>query len=612
MHMLSKIYNEFHHFITGDNASSRGTSPYGRGPMFENQALLHLAIKENDIYAVKHFLHSKKWAQLQAPDKMGRTPLHWALAVGTSEVARLILKNANKSMINAYDKYWRTALHYAAMAGKNDIVKILFIKGARINAKDKQGMTPLHYAAQNSNPFLIHSLIARGARKHIKDKNKKMPHDVAVCWKSPPEIIHHLNPLTKTQLKKHLVNQAPYQYSYQDHYDCDMELKSSKSGHSPQGLKLQRLPMPFLGVSLDFLSATPRRQPLPTPKERSMEAIVKLELERETNQAKLMVMQNLNVGNSRFTHVKTQQEAQKHNMALSALLMRQRTRKEGEMTKRMAERQRLNNLDSQRYKSSSITQSKVSLDGNIVYGSTTPTKGRRKEQDMTKEMAERQKLSDLNSKQYKSGGITQSKVGLDGNIIYGSTTPMKGQRKEQNMTQKMAVMQKLSNLNSEWYKHGSKTLSKVGFPGNGQSRSTTPIPPPTKGKGSNIGVVEIEGGVLSLYEWWKSRGKSLKGLQQSTPFLRPTSRNIDAPPRSLHQGKSSDCFGLRDRRKIVVKKTYTYPFLRDPLRIPMPSRLALTEFKGTSDRQNHLNEKRAKALNIHQCVDKEKLRSQWL
>jgi hypothetical protein len=48
---------------------------------------LHQAVKENDIRSIRSLVEGG--AKVQAPDKIGRTPLHWALVFGHEEAARV-------------------------------------------------------------------------------------------------------------------------------------------------------------------------------------------------------------------------------------------------------------------------------------------------------------------------------------------------------------------------------------------------------------------------------------------------------------------------------------------------------------------------------------------
>lgn len=143
---------------------------------------LHQAVKENDIRSIRSLVEGG--AKVQAPDKIGRTPLHWALVFGHEEAARVLIINTPKRALDARDGFGCTALHYGAATGRTQVARILIERGAAINALDSNKRTPLHLAAQNVNPDMVELLTSRGADKSLADVKGALPFDVATDWNS--------------------------------------------------------------------------------------------------------------------------------------------------------------------------------------------------------------------------------------------------------------------------------------------------------------------------------------------------------------------------------------------------------------------------------------------
>lgn len=122
-------------------------------------------------------------ASINAKDKFGLTPLHYAAGIvagidgpkltddgwnGTDGAttffceivtARLLAKGADAKI---RDNKGRTPLFYASSP---EIAKALLAKGADINAKDKAGHTPLYYVNAEYSPELARFLRQHGAKK---------------------------------------------------------------------------------------------------------------------------------------------------------------------------------------------------------------------------------------------------------------------------------------------------------------------------------------------------------------------------------------------------------------------------------------------------------------
>ncbi|CAB0044676.1 unnamed protein product [Trichogramma brassicae] len=106
--------------------------------------------------------------EVDALDKLGRTPLHLALATGCKKrlVQALLDNGANANRANAEGS---TPLHIVCRRDQlddDDSAKMLLLEivaQVDIDAKDKKGRNPLQWAVANLRPDLIDALLARGA-----------------------------------------------------------------------------------------------------------------------------------------------------------------------------------------------------------------------------------------------------------------------------------------------------------------------------------------------------------------------------------------------------------------------------------------------------------------
>ncbi|GHT91615.1 hypothetical protein FACS1894122_04320 [Alphaproteobacteria bacterium] len=133
--------------------------------------LLHRAAKEGKKDMAKLLLPK---SNVNARDRGGKAPLHFAAEMGCDKVADILLERP-KINVNAKDAEGKTPLHFAAANGRDKVVLILLDKGkANVDRKDMEGKTPLHYAAVNGHSKVIELLFARKAIVK-KDKNGKTP-----------------------------------------------------------------------------------------------------------------------------------------------------------------------------------------------------------------------------------------------------------------------------------------------------------------------------------------------------------------------------------------------------------------------------------------------------
>jgi hypothetical protein len=107
---------------------------------------------------------------VQARDVRGRTPLHYAAWVGSSECMQHICKvlNVQKTSVDTADECGWTPLHLACAAGNSTCIDMLLVAGAKADCADLCGWTPVHFAAQVRSPTLsMHGLADKHGLKTL-------------------------------------------------------------------------------------------------------------------------------------------------------------------------------------------------------------------------------------------------------------------------------------------------------------------------------------------------------------------------------------------------------------------------------------------------------------
>ena len=79
------------------------------------------------------------------------------------------LIDKNPELVNAKDKDGRTPLHWACRGVHLDVVEFLVDKGADVKAEDNNKIVPLHSLATRNNAAAIEVLTAKGANVDAKD-----------------------------------------------------------------------------------------------------------------------------------------------------------------------------------------------------------------------------------------------------------------------------------------------------------------------------------------------------------------------------------------------------------------------------------------------------------
>jgi ankyrin repeat protein len=105
----------------------------------------------------------QRGADIEAKDSIASaTLLHTAAKYNNCGIAALLLTHQNSPDVNAADKYGRTPLHYASKHGR-EIIELLIAHGAAVDSRDDIGRTPLHWAIHGRNYELVPTLLAHGA-----------------------------------------------------------------------------------------------------------------------------------------------------------------------------------------------------------------------------------------------------------------------------------------------------------------------------------------------------------------------------------------------------------------------------------------------------------------
>ncbi|PKS12260.1 hypothetical protein jhhlp_001560 [Lomentospora prolificans] len=110
---------------------------------------------------------------INAKDRGGWTPLHWASYKGhDTTVQQLLAAGADVNMKDE-DRSGQTPLHLASSRGHDTIVQQLLAAGADVNMKDRDGSgwTPLHWASCNGHDTTVQQLLAAGADVNMKNGN---------------------------------------------------------------------------------------------------------------------------------------------------------------------------------------------------------------------------------------------------------------------------------------------------------------------------------------------------------------------------------------------------------------------------------------------------------
>eukprot|EP00079_Xenopus_tropicalis_P038119 XP_017951890.1 PREDICTED: neurogenic locus notch homolog protein 1-like [Xenopus tropicalis] len=136
------------------------------------ETALHLAARFSRQDAVKCMLDAG--ADTNVQDKLGRTPLHTAIAADALGVFQTLLR-CRQTDIDARMNDGSTPLILAARLPVQNMVEELVSCGADLGAADTRGKSALHWAAAVNNAAAVKTLLCNGANKDLQDKRDETP-----------------------------------------------------------------------------------------------------------------------------------------------------------------------------------------------------------------------------------------------------------------------------------------------------------------------------------------------------------------------------------------------------------------------------------------------------
>lgn len=146
--------------LVGGSANLNAIDKEGKTPLHWAASNGHATVVRA-LFQKKRLFSDKPEALAGPFDKEGKTPLLEASSRGYTEVVRVLL--ANGADTNARVRSTNTALMEAARGGHVEIMKMLIANGADVNTCNDAGFTALHMAAMAKQPAAVELLIKNGA-----------------------------------------------------------------------------------------------------------------------------------------------------------------------------------------------------------------------------------------------------------------------------------------------------------------------------------------------------------------------------------------------------------------------------------------------------------------
>jgi hypothetical protein len=141
---------------------------------YDSKSLVHIAAFECHSAVLEFLLSSSCIAQLNAPDRAGRTPLHLTAALGDEDGARILLRHG--AFLDLRDEWGNTPLHLAAKHNQSEAGIVLLQAGADSKIRNNEGCLAFDICEAPSTLELFHSAKANYAdRKSLTYRPTILP-----------------------------------------------------------------------------------------------------------------------------------------------------------------------------------------------------------------------------------------------------------------------------------------------------------------------------------------------------------------------------------------------------------------------------------------------------
>ncbi len=118
-------------------------------------------------------------AEVNAQDDDGYTPFFCASASRNPDILQLLVDhNADEYVCNK----GKTSLHYAVATGHLEAARLLLERDAEVNARDDRGFTPFFYASARGDPDVLQLLLDHNADEHVRSNKGSIPLHYAALY----------------------------------------------------------------------------------------------------------------------------------------------------------------------------------------------------------------------------------------------------------------------------------------------------------------------------------------------------------------------------------------------------------------------------------------------